>query len=81
QQWPRLSWGLILGCNLVGFVSQTGRQASEKSRLFTTLVSISFNLIWNLRTTRRIERNDDPEQNASNTQIHNRWVAAVNAAL
>jgi hypothetical protein len=76
--WPTLSWGLILGCNLLRFKSDRGTAIPEKSRLFAILVSVSWHLIWNIRQTRVIE---NPDTLFSNQEIHNRWLRMVNGAL
>ncbi|KAJ6530105.1 hypothetical protein B0H19DRAFT_967923 [Mycena capillaripes] len=49
DQWPRLSWGILLGCNLVKFTSAKGKSIPQKQRLFILLVSTSMHLIWRLR--------------------------------
>ncbi|KAJ6447649.1 hypothetical protein C8R45DRAFT_1057445 [Mycena sanguinolenta] len=77
DQWPKMNWGLILGCNLVKFKSKKNTILQEKARLFTILVSIAWHLIWNLRVDVAINGNRSP-----NTQeIHTRWLNAINRAL
>ncbi|KAJ7320915.1 hypothetical protein DFH08DRAFT_713621, partial [Mycena albidolilacea] len=76
--WPRLYWGLLLGCNLVRFKSPKGQLMPQKQRLFTILVSTSMHLIWRLRNKRHFENS---EQTITSTEIHNRWVAAMNWTL
>ncbi|KAJ6512809.1 hypothetical protein C8R45DRAFT_813174, partial [Mycena sanguinolenta] len=39
--WPQLSWGVLLGCNLLKFTSTTGKPIPNKQRLFVVLVSPS----------------------------------------
>jgi hypothetical protein len=34
-----------------------------------------------LRNSRRIDAKDNPEKNATVTQIHNQWLAAINGSL
>ncbi|KAJ6469854.1 hypothetical protein C8R45DRAFT_837039, partial [Mycena sanguinolenta] len=46
-------------------------------RLFAVLVSTSMQIIWNLRNQRRFEN----KQDVTLTEIHNRWVAALNLRL
>jgi len=78
SQWPTLNWGLILGCNLVRFNSYKGTIIPEQGRLFAILVSVAWHLIWKLRLTRVI---DNTEMRLATTEIHNRWLKEVNAAL
>ncbi|KAJ7114990.1 hypothetical protein C8R44DRAFT_582158, partial [Mycena epipterygia] len=77
-QWPTLSWGLILGCNLVRFKFNKGVTLPEKGRLFAILVSVTWHLIWNLRRARVIE---NPDMLLTAMEIHNQWLKAVNGAL
>jgi hypothetical protein len=78
SDWPKLNWGLILGCNLVKFKSAKGVVLPHKGRLFAILVSVAWHLIWNLRID-RVLRNPDLVVTLSN--IHNHWVKMVNMAL
>jgi hypothetical protein len=73
-----LNWGLVLGCNLVTFKSDKGVLLPEKRRSFAILVSVAWHLIWNLRHGQVI---DNPDRTQSTTEIHNRWLEAVNAIL
>ncbi|KAJ7215733.1 hypothetical protein C8J57DRAFT_1600183, partial [Mycena rebaudengoi] len=75
---PSLSWGLILGSNLVRFTSQKGTIQPAKGRLFAILVSVAWDLIWNLRVSRVIK---NPDRVLTQMQVHNQWVTAINAAL
>ncbi|KAJ7237092.1 hypothetical protein C8J57DRAFT_1087777, partial [Mycena rebaudengoi] len=75
---PSLSWGLVLGCNLVKFKSDKGVIHPAKGRLFAILVSVAWHLIWNLRCSRVIATSDRIPTTA---QIHNQWLNAVNTAL
>lgn len=77
-QWPTLSWGLILGGNLVKFKSEKGTIITQKGRLFTVLVSVAWHVIWDLRQIRVIE---NPDRILSLSEIHNQWLKAVNGAL
>ncbi|KAJ7193440.1 hypothetical protein GGX14DRAFT_379079 [Mycena pura] len=79
--WPRLNWGLILGCNLTKFKSPQGKLIPEKARLFAILTSVSFHLIWRLYCQRRYTNNDEIEKWPTETQIHNQWISVVNQAL
>jgi hypothetical protein len=77
-QWPTLSWGLILGCNLVTFRSSKGSILAAKGRLFAILVSTAWHLIWKLRNERVI---NNPGTIFSDKNIHNRWLSVVNKSL
>jgi hypothetical protein len=46
--WPKLSWGLILRCNLMRFRTDKGRILPEKCRLLAILISVDWHLIWKL---------------------------------
>ncbi|KAJ7357970.1 hypothetical protein DFH08DRAFT_1042572 [Mycena albidolilacea] len=72
--WPKLNWGLILGCGLARFKSPFTR---VKNCFFTILVSTAIKLIWNLRNERLFETYSQH----SSTEIHNRWVSLINTAL
>ncbi|KAJ7820478.1 hypothetical protein B0H13DRAFT_1614032 [Mycena leptocephala] len=75
--WPKLNWGLLLGCALARFTSPNGKRVPSKNRFFTIIVSTSMYLIWNLRNKRVFETHTL----ASEAEIHNRWVELVNSAL
>ncbi|KAJ7756850.1 hypothetical protein DFH07DRAFT_820169 [Mycena maculata] len=53
--WPKLNWGLLLGCGLARFTSSKGKIIPAMNRFFTIIVSTSMYLIWNLRNTRVLE--------------------------
>ncbi|KAJ7896141.1 hypothetical protein B0H13DRAFT_1624162 [Mycena leptocephala] len=75
--WPKLNWGLLLGCGLARFTSPNGKRAPSKNRFFTIIVSTSMYLIWNLRNKRVFETHTL----ASEAEIHDRWVELINSAL
>ena len=81
KKWPRLNWGLVLGCNVVKFKSTQGKLIPAKARLFAILTSESFHLIWRLYVVRRFTNNDNIEKWPTRTQIHNQWISVVNQAL
>ncbi|KAJ7181953.1 hypothetical protein C8R46DRAFT_885269, partial [Mycena filopes] len=70
-KWPKLNWGLILGCGL----HSSRRPNKAQNRLFTIIASTSMKLIWTLRNQRVLEIH----KNASETEIHNRWVVLMNS--
>ncbi|KAJ7772665.1 hypothetical protein DFH07DRAFT_733919 [Mycena maculata] len=76
-RWPKLNWGLLLGCGLARFISSKGKILPAKNRFFTIIVSTSMHLIWNLRNTRVLQAPTP----ASSIEIHNRWVSQMNSAL
>ncbi|KAJ7251672.1 hypothetical protein C8J57DRAFT_1077977 [Mycena rebaudengoi] len=71
---PSLSWGLILGRNLVRFTSRKGTIQPAEGRLLAILVSVA----WHLRVSRVIE---NPDRVLTQMQVHNQWATAINAAL
>ncbi|KAF8172041.1 hypothetical protein K438DRAFT_1612338, partial [Mycena galopus ATCC 62051] len=60
------------------FKSTKGIVIPQKQRLFAIPVSTSMHLIWRLRNKHRFETLD---KTVTLTEIHNRWVAAINLAL
>ncbi|KAJ7435520.1 hypothetical protein B0H11DRAFT_1755903 [Mycena galericulata] len=76
--WPTLTWGLILGCNLLKFKSARGIILPQKNRLFAILVSTGWHLIWNLRRSRVTEH---PGRIQTDAEIHNKWLKALNGVL
>jgi hypothetical protein len=75
--WPKINWGLLLGCGLAKFKSTRGKVLPAKNRFFTIIVSTSMHLIWKMRNERLFET----KKSASDTEVHNRWVATINATL
>ncbi|KAJ7603464.1 hypothetical protein DFH06DRAFT_1393150 [Mycena polygramma] len=78
SQWPSLSWGLILGCNLLRFQSLNGKTIPEMGRLFAILISTSWHTIWNIRNDKVLK---NPNRCIGGVEIHNRWLKAMNSAL
>ncbi|KAK7061752.1 hypothetical protein R3P38DRAFT_2494191 [Favolaschia claudopus] len=74
--WPKLHWGLVLGCGLPRFRSNKGHRLRGKERFFTILLSASVHLIWKLRNERVLEG-----KNITDTEIENRWISTINSAL
>ncbi|KAJ7615593.1 hypothetical protein DFH06DRAFT_1013295, partial [Mycena polygramma] len=60
------------------FKSDDGKVKAGDARLYRILVSESAHLIWKLRCERVIHREGE---HATETEIHNRWVAAMNNRL
>ena len=77
-KWPLLSWGLILGCNLVKFKGSKGKIVPEMGRLFAILVSTAWHTIWNIRIDKVLQ---NPDRNVTEVEIHIRWLRSVNSAL
>ncbi|KAJ7195055.1 hypothetical protein GGX14DRAFT_377294, partial [Mycena pura] len=78
SNWPILSWGLILGCNLVKFKHSNGKIIPAMGRLFAILVSTAWHTIWNIRNDKVLK---NPHRNITDVEIHNRWLKSVNSAL
>ena len=79
--WPDLrNIGYITGCGLASFKNPEGKVLQEVNRLYRILISESAHLIWKLRCQRVSE--DKPENEwPKETEIHNRWLATINARL
>ncbi|KAJ6461807.1 hypothetical protein C8R45DRAFT_841905 [Mycena sanguinolenta] len=75
--WPKLNWGLVLGCGLARFKSSNTGLTRVKNRFFTILVLTALHVIWKLRNERMFET----YREASNSEIHNCFVYTINAAL
>ncbi|KAJ6597762.1 hypothetical protein DFH09DRAFT_903827 [Mycena vulgaris] len=78
QMWPSLSWGLVLGCNLVKFKHPNRKMIPPMGRLFAILVSTAWDTIWNIRNDKALK---NPHRNITDIEIHNRWLKSVNSAL
>ncbi|KAJ6490931.1 hypothetical protein C8R45DRAFT_825988, partial [Mycena sanguinolenta] len=78
NKWPRLNWGVLLGCNLLKFKSAKRKLLHSKCRLFAILVSSSMHLIWHLRNERRFP---STLHETTSIEVHNRWVGTINLAL
>jgi hypothetical protein len=76
--WPPLSWGLILGCNLVKFKGLKGKIIPEMGRLFAILVSTAWHTIWNIRNDKVLK---NPDGKMTDVEVHNKWLKSVNSAL
>ncbi|KAJ7511531.1 hypothetical protein B0H11DRAFT_1700074 [Mycena galericulata] len=77
NHWPRLNWGLLIGCSLAKFKSLRGCSAPAQNRFFTIIISKSMQLIWTLRNNRVL----GSSQPATNSEIRNLWVLTVNSPL
>jgi hypothetical protein len=80
-QWPEISLGHILACGFAEVEDANGKRHRGADRLYRILVSETAHLIWKLRCLRVIERGSDPSQYFSEYEIHNRWLACINARL
>ena len=60
------------------FTDRNGTPIPEDARLYRILVTETAYLIWKVRCQRVIEENNIPK---SQTEIHNRWVAAINERI
>ncbi|KAJ7791594.1 hypothetical protein B0H14DRAFT_2395487 [Mycena olivaceomarginata] len=80
-QWPEISFGRILACSFAEVEDASGKRDRGADRLYRILVSETAHLIWKLRCLRVIERGSDPSRYFSEYEIHNRWLACINARL
>jgi hypothetical protein len=81
QEWPFLGIGLLIGITQISFPDPDNPERPSRglNRLFKILVSESAYLIWLLRCERVIGHQN--RRTASPNEIHNRWLAAINARL
>ncbi|KAJ7654762.1 hypothetical protein B0H17DRAFT_956843, partial [Mycena rosella] len=77
NSWPRLNWGLLLGCALPKFKSPKGHSVPAQNRFFKMIVSTSMHFIWRLRNDRVL----GTAKLAAESEIHNLWVSKINSTL
>jgi hypothetical protein len=77
RQLPYPSIGLVIACGTPSFKDENRRRNTGLERLFTILVSEAARLIWILRCERVL---GDKGAHTDN-EVHNRFVAALNARL
>ncbi|KAN0085904.1 hypothetical protein V8E55_007038 [Tylopilus felleus] len=80
REWPEISYGTILGCNLLTFRSKS-KISYGKSCLFTILVSESANLVWKLRCECIFKMHGDHTKFHSTEEIRNKWIFTINSRL
>jgi hypothetical protein len=80
-QWPEIWLGCILACGFAEVEDANGKRDHGADRLYRIVISETAHLIWKLRCTRVIERGSDPTKYFSEFEIHNRWLACINARL
>jgi len=78
EAWPKITWGLVLGSNLMRFQTKNGKPMPHKERLFSILLSTAWYTIWNMRVERRIRT---PGKQFEVSEIHNRWLKTINGIL
>ncbi|KAJ7475478.1 hypothetical protein B0H11DRAFT_1727382, partial [Mycena galericulata] len=76
--WPELSLGSILGCGLASITDERGNYLPGASRLYRILISESLYMIWKVRCDCVIRKGG---QSLSNSEIHNKWLHAINERL
>ncbi|KAF8142391.1 hypothetical protein K438DRAFT_1635614 [Mycena galopus ATCC 62051] len=77
-EWPELSLGSILGCGLVNFKDEDGKQKRGTRCLYKILISESAYMIWKIRNDRVISRSGEPLDEAA---ILNKWIFNLNQRL
>jgi hypothetical protein len=78
--WPELAnIGAITGCGLIEFRDR-GKPLRGENRAYRILISESAHFIWKLRWA-RIHSEKPEEEWPKETEIHNRWLAIINARL
>ena len=75
---PRL--GDILGCGLANSKHRE-RPDRGKTRLYRILVSETAYLVWKMRNERRIRNDETRGREATDSEIRNRWIEAINRRL
>ena len=79
--WPGIKCvGSIIGCGLTDFKDEQKKPIPGANRLYKILISEATYLIWKLRNE-RIFKYDSEEQWPPAPEIHNRWLATINARL
>jgi len=80
-RWPDLkNIGDILGCGLAEVKDGHNRLIKGASRLYRILISEATLFIWKLRNE-RLFKHDSEELWPNRAEIHNRWLAILNAML
>ncbi|KAF9008609.1 hypothetical protein BDZ89DRAFT_890723, partial [Hymenopellis radicata] len=75
-----LTYGLLLGCGAAQPSKEQMKAVRDgQNRLFQKIVSEGSFQIWKLRNTRRIEKGDDAEYRQSESEVQNKFLAAVKA--
>ncbi|KAJ7501351.1 hypothetical protein B0H11DRAFT_1713618 [Mycena galericulata] len=78
SHWPELSLGSILGCGLTSITDEKGNYLPGASRLYRIIISESLYMIWKIRCDCVIGKGG---QSLSNSEIHNKWLHAINECL
>ncbi|KIM81883.1 hypothetical protein PILCRDRAFT_71572 [Piloderma croceum F 1598] len=79
--WPGIRCiGSITSCGLTDFRDEQEKPVPGANRLYRILISEATHLIWKLRNE-RIFKHESEEQWPPATEIHNRWLAIINARL
>lgn len=76
--WQPPSMANILSCSVPVFKSGNGIRDSGKEQFYQIIMSMSIQIIWNVRCERVIQNDDTP---FLLTQICNRWLAKVHKCL
>jgi hypothetical protein len=81
ETWPELiNIGWIARCGLIEFTGWEGKILKGESHAYKIIMSKSAHLIWKLRCERI--HNGKPENEwPKETEIHNHWLATINARL
>jgi hypothetical protein len=79
EKWEKMTFGKIMGCNLLSLKNQKGKPKKGKNRLYTIIISESAFLIWKLRCQKVIEFGSGRDH--SEIEIHNKWVNIINSRL
>ena len=81
SKWPELNnIGNITGCGLADFRDERKKPIPGANRLYQILISETAHFIWKLRNERIFKLNSEEEWPGEH-EVHNRWLAIINARL
>ncbi|KAF8911724.1 hypothetical protein CPB85DRAFT_1511645 [Mucidula mucida] len=82
EEWPELTYGLILGCGAAQPSSKDKSKAVRDghNRLYQRLISEGSFLLWKLRNNRRIEHDGEEDYDRPRSEVKNKYLAALRAS-
>ncbi|KZV82870.1 hypothetical protein EXIGLDRAFT_626427 [Exidia glandulosa HHB12029] len=81
RQWPEISLGAITGCGLFAIRDKRGKVIPSPTRLLKIIVSEAAFLIWKIWCERVIQHGNDIDKAPSESEINNRFQAAIQKRL
>ncbi|KIJ46208.1 hypothetical protein M422DRAFT_165400, partial [Sphaerobolus stellatus SS14] len=73
KQWPDLSLGIVLGCGLANYHTDTNLPDTGLNRLFLVLVSEAAYLIWKIRCEWKIKHEGRLDKRPSAPEVASKW--------